>query len=194
MAPKHSYKRIQIGERSFRLVVLKRIGKRASSISPTWECRCDCGQVVIRESYQVREMGQCEDCSRVIRRENRVTHGHARVGKYHPLYGTWRAMLNRCLNPNNPNYKYYGRRGIRVCVAWKDFEQFRCWAEANGWKKKLTLDRIDPDKDYCPENCEYVTQAENSRRARAGYMWVRRRHDPWAFASYLPIEALFGSA
>ena len=63
----------------------------------------------------------------------------------------------------------YGQRGIRVCDEWKDFQAFYDWAMANGYKKGLTVDRLDPDKGYSPENCELVTRAENSRRMHAAH-------------------------
>lgn len=67
-------------------------------------------------------------------------------------------MMARCYNKNSCNYKWYGAKNIKVCEEWKnDFFNFRDWALNNGYSKELTLDRIDIEKDYCPENCRWVT-------------------------------------
>lgn len=81
------------------------------------------------------------------------------------LYRKYRDMLNRCYNENNCSYKYYGARGIKVCDEWKnDFINFKNWAIENGYQEKhtrnsFTLDRIDNDKNYGPNNCRFTTQS-----------------------------------
>jgi hypothetical protein len=60
---------------------------------------------------------------------------------------------------------YYYGKGIRVCQEWQNFDTFREWALASGYGKNLSIDRVDSNKGYCPENCEWVTLAENTRRA-----------------------------
>ena len=81
------------------------------------------------------------------------------------LYGRWNAMKQRCSNPNNRKYPRYGARGIAVADEWLDFKTFERWALANGYKKYLTLDRIDTDGNYEPGNCRWVTQSvqQNNR-------------------------------
>ena len=67
-------------------------------------------------------------------------------------------MMSRCYNKNSSNYKWYGGKGITVCDEWRnDFLNFRDWALENGYSKELTLDRIDGEKGYCPENCRWIT-------------------------------------
>lgn len=76
------------------------------------------------------------------------------------LYGIWNGMLQRCYNPNRPKYKDYGARGIGVCDDWRhNFTAFYDWAMANGYNDRLTIDRINNDKDYEPSNCRWVTNA-----------------------------------
>lgn len=83
------------------------------------------------------------------------------------LYHSWRNMKQRCNNPKHPKYKRYGGRGIKICKEWQDdIVCFMNWANKNGYKEGLTIDRIDNDGDYCPENCRWVTMADNSRRKR----------------------------
>lgn len=85
-------------------------------------------------------------------------------GKRHELYVKWTQMKQRVTNPNHDHYKYYGARGIKICDEWiHNFKAFYDWAIANGWKEGLQIDRIDNDGDYSPENCRFVTQAENQR-------------------------------
>lgn len=74
-------------------------------------------------------------------------------------------MKRRCENPNMQNYKYYGAKGVRVCDAWHDFPTFKAWAESHGYVDGLSIDRIDSDGNYEPDNCRWITKSENSRLA-----------------------------
>jgi len=81
------------------------------------------------------------------------------------LYMILSGMKDRCNNSNRWCYKYYGAKGIKVCDEWlNDFVVFRDWALSNGYEEGLTIDRKDPDGNYCPENCQWITQSENSKR------------------------------
>lgn len=80
------------------------------------------------------------------------------------LYNSWRAMKARCLNPNNPKYHRYGGRGIKIYEKWLNIKNFSEWALANGWQQGFSIDRINNDGDYTPENCRWVSVSENSRK------------------------------
>lgn len=83
-----------------------------------------------------------------------------------PLYNCWVAMKSRCYNPNHKNYKDYGGRGITVCPEWLNPCNFFAWAESHGYREDLSLDRIDNEKGYSPENCRWVTQKQQLRNTR----------------------------
>lgn len=78
------------------------------------------------------------------------------------LYKCWKNMKARCYIPSASRYKNYGERGISVCKEWLNFELFMQWALNNGYTDNLTIDRINNDGDYCPENCRWVTIEENT--------------------------------
>jgi hypothetical protein len=89
-------------------------------------------------------------------------------GKRHwvRLYGVWNAMRGRCNCPGIKDYPRYGARGIRVCEEWNDYDVFRAWAIQTGYRKHLTLDRIDVNGDYEPTNCEWIPKGEQQLNTR----------------------------
>lgn len=94
-----------------------------------------------------------------------------------PLTQVYSSMHTRCENPNHTHYKHYGGRGITVCAEWSGKEglyNFIKWARNNGWRPGLTLDRIDNDKDYTPENCRWATSREQIRNRRVTKLYEYR--------------------
>ena len=90
------------------------------------------------------------------------------------LYKIWDNMLQRCNNPNNTHYSFYGGKGITVCECWKDFLQFKEWAERSGYADNLTIDRIDGNKGYSPDNCRWVTRKEQSNNIKTNRRFEAR--------------------
>lgn len=96
-----------------------------------------------------------------------MKHGDARKGKKARLYSIWEGMIQRCYNINDTRYKAYGGKGVRII--WTDYRVFKAWALVNGYKKNLTIDRINGDGNYCPGNCQWITKFKNSSKANAIY-------------------------
>jgi hypothetical protein len=78
------------------------------------------------------------------------------------LYNSWKGMKERCHNPKHKDYHSYGGKGIKVCALFQRYDSFEEWAKNNGYRNGLTIDRINNDADYCPENCRWSTHAEQS--------------------------------
>jgi hypothetical protein len=135
-----------------------------------WNCVCYCGKEIVRTTYQInsKKPRSC-GCYKQRRHGNKNHHEyHTKHGlaNKHPLYRTWKNMKQRCYNPNNQDYKIYGGKGIKLCSQWvNNFKEFCNWSMANGWKKGLSIDRIDSNKDYSPENCQFLSPSENSKKA-----------------------------
>jgi len=155
------------GKRFGRLVVIC----RAESSRPTetrWKCLCDCGKEVTVDSFKLRH-GMTKSCGCLA---NELT---SLRSKKHGMFGTrlyriWFNMKQRCANPKHIAYKNYGGRGITVCNEWQIFEPFYKWALANGYRDELTIDRIDNDKGYSPDNCQWLTEKEQGQNKRNNRM------------------------
>ena len=193
-----------IGERFGRLTVISQEPKRHTNkgFRYYWKCQCECGKIVIvREDLLLSHNRPTQSCGclkadvvKLYYAENPKPnkHGHSRE----PLFNIWYLMKQRCENANNKSFHNYGGRGIKVCSEWDDdipgYEAFRDWSLANGYRAGLTIDRIDNDKDYSPDNCRWVDKTIQARNTRRNiwieYNGVKKLACEWAYELNIPYK------
>ena len=169
------------GNRYGRLVVLHREGLSNSHI--TWKCQCDCGRIVEVVGNNLKN-GHTKSCGcyakeKCVERATKHNMCHDRLCK------EWYRMLNRASNTKWSEAHRYALRGIDVCQEWKEsFETFQKWALENGYSNELSLDRIDNDKGYSPDNCRWAdrkTQCRNkSNNVIIEYKGEKKTLAEWA--------------
>lgn len=111
------------------------------------------------------------------------------------LYRIWSNMKDRCYRPSNEYFSRYGGRGISVCEEWKEnFYSFEEWAYSHGYREYLTIDRIDNNGNYCPENCRWTTQSVQMRNMSKSIFLtidgVTRNVNEWAETTGLPVDVI----
>ena len=131
-----------------------------------WQCICDCG--TIKEVNGSDLMGGTISCgcyrTANMRAGLRTTHGASRRNQWTRLYKIWRGMKARCFYKESNRWRWYGGKGIVVCAEWLDFAVFECWAHSSGYQDTLTIDRINNNGNYEPNNCQWITKSANSKK------------------------------
>lgn len=154
------------GQKFGRLVVIRRAKNKGKIVC--WECQCNCGRIVIVTARELNA-GDTKSCG-CLRKEKtsalNLTHGDSKTR----LYRIWAGMKTRIFNENSKDFAGYGAKGIDLCDEWANsFEAFKNWAISNGYTDDLTIDRIDNDKGYYPENCRWVKNSKQSANRKSNH-------------------------
>jgi hypothetical protein len=153
-----------------RLIAKRNVGKSKWG-SLLWLCKCDCGKDHTVASGKLIQ-GKSRSCgcyANDLHVAQLIQHGIT-VGGKPRTFIIWNGIKSRCLNPKSIGYKSYGGRGITICDQWLSFEAFHNWAINNGYQDGLTIDRIDNNKGYSPDNCKWTTARDNKVRQRKSIM------------------------
>lgn len=178
-----------IGKRYGKLTVIERDHENISKSGVKWVCVCDCGKSVSVFASNLKN-GRTRSCgclqSQLTSMRSKV-HGDSSGER---LFRIWKAMRSRCYYKKDVGYALYGGRGIAVCEEWRrSYISFKTWAMQSGYNDNLTIDRKDPDGNYEPENCRWITSKEQSnntrRNVRITYKGITHTVAEWALITGL---------
>lgn len=171
------------GERHGRLTVIVRGPNHvepSGAIRATWRCRCDCGNDIVVTGHALAK-GHTKSCGCLTKNGRAMKHGMSRA----PIYRSWWMMKQRCENPRYTHFESYGGRGITVCDRWQEFENF--YADMGEPEPGMTLERIDNDKGYEPENVRWASRLEQAQNRRTnGHMTVTLTFAEWGRLMGIP--------
>ncbi len=156
-----------IGQKFGRLTIIKVIPKHKTNNRCQFLCECDCGQIVVVNKHDLKNNNtrSCGCLKKELLIKRSTKHGHSRRKIESNAYRSWRAIRQRCDNPNCAEYKNYGGRGISICEQWNNFLYF-IKDMGNPPTNKHQINRIDNNGNYCKDNCRWSTPKEQSRNTR----------------------------
>lgn len=179
-----------VGQTFSRLTVLRRADSDTKG-NHFWECKCECGVVKTLRGSNLKN-GQVQSCG-CLATDTHTKHGSANRGEKTPEYKIWAGMNNRINNPKNPAYKHYGGRGLTLAPRWSDFQSF---LEDMGLRPspQHSVDRVDNNLGYSPENCRWATREEQGRNRRNNHLMEYRGESKtvveWSEASGIPYRTI----
>jgi len=157
-----------VGEKFGRWTVMSKAKNKGKNTA--WNCLCECGteRSVLTHNLTRGKSSSCGCGQKEAASKANTTHGKRNT----KLYGVYSGMKQRCYNENSPAYEYYGGKGVYICKEWlDDFMNFYNWAKANGYGKDMSIDRIDPNGNYEPDNCRWVTM-EKQQNNKLNSMFI----------------------
>lgn len=162
-----------VGKKINLLNVIENTGRSDKKRGKIYLCKCDCGNFVeVPAAYLKKNKYSC-GCIRRPRKDKGIKRSQIKRNGTR-LYRIWKSMRTRCNNPNHEYYSNYGGRGISVCTEWNDFLKFRKWSLENGYSDDLSIDRIDNDDNYSPNNCRWSTRKEQNNNQRSNLLLTYR--------------------
>lgn len=181
------------GKKFTRLTVIAEEKLNKKEGNRKWICKCECGNyITAKTSYLTSGDTKSCGCLKSERSKENASHINRTHGMTRTrLYKIWQGMKNRCYKENTNGYENYGKRGIEVCVEWRhNFVNFYNWAISNGYKDNLTIDRLDNNKNYEPENCKWSTLKEqsNNRRTNCFIEYNGEKHSMKEWSEILNIS------
>ncbi len=181
LTSKPLYKGIKmIGFKNEILEVIEYVGKKYKNCN-LWKCICKCGKEIFRLTTEIKRKKPVScGCWKNNKPSNNnkiklinLDHGLSS----HILYKRWKNIKQRCYNKRHPFYKYYGLKGIEMCDLWKNnFKNFYDWCISQNWKKELVIDRINNNLHYEPDNCQLISNSENTKKANINNVYFNKNN------------------